>query len=232
MMHTDGPDVKHDPLRLAAAEHRDPVSRRATAAPQASKRKAEQGRETRSLLVAVGREQFGTIGFHNTSLEQIASAAQVTKGALYHHFAGKDDLFRAVYEKVKRDVTEQVAPSFLGRGPWESLVCGCRAMVEAYLQPEVRRITLLDGRAVLGWAVVREIDSRFGAILLRGALRQAMVGGVISRLPLAPLAQMLNGAITEGCLMLADSVDPGPLLDDVHAVVGRLLEGLRLDPVS
>ena len=137
-----------------------------------------------------------------------------------------------MYEQVKRDVTDQVAPSFLGRQPWESLVGGCRAMVEAYLQPEVRRITLLDGRAVLGWAAVREIDARFGAILLRGALRQAMVGGVIARLPLVPLAQMLNGAITEGCLLVADADDPAPLLDDVHEIVARILEGLRIGSSS
>jgi AcrR family transcriptional regulator len=232
MMHTDGSDVKRDPLRIAGSERRASVGRRATTSSGTVNRKAEQGRETRALLLSVGREEFGTVGFHGTSLDHIAAAAGVTKGALYHHFSGKDDLFRAVYEQVKRDVTEQVAPSFLSRGPWESLVAGCRAMVEAYLQPEVRRITLLDGRAVLGWASVREIDARFGAILLRGALRQAMVGGVISRLPLVPLAQMLNGAITEGCLLVADADDPAPLLDDVHEIVGRILEGLRVNPRS
>jgi AcrR family transcriptional regulator len=217
MMHTDGSDVKRDPSPTSGQERRATVGRRAAASSGAVNRKAEQGRETRALLVAVGREEFGTVGYHGTSLDQLASAAGVTKGALYHHFTGKDDLFRAVYEQVKRDVTEQVAPSFLSRGPWESLVAGCRAMVEAYLQPEVRRITL---------------DSRFGAILLRGALRQAMVGGVISRLPLVPLAQMLNGAITEGCLLVADADDPTPLLDDVHEIIGRILEGLRVSPAS
>jgi AcrR family transcriptional regulator len=190
-------------------------------------RKIAQGVSTRASLLAAGRTLFGAAGFADTSIEEIAAAAGVTKGALYHHFAGKDALFRAVYEQVKRELTEEVAPSFLNPAPFEALVEGCHATLDANLDPGVRRIVLFDGRAVLGWEIAREIESRYGAIVLRGALRRAMNAGVIERQPLVPLAQMLNGALTEACHLIADSEHPEQARAEVGAVVVRILDGLR-----
>ncbi len=170
-------------------------------------RKIAQGAETRANLLATGRKLFGASGYADTSIEDIAAAAGVTKGALYHHFSGKDDLFRAVYEQVKREITDHVAPTFVEPAPWDALIAGCQATLDAHLDPEVRRIALFDGRSVLGWRVAREIESRYGAIVLRGALRRTMNAGLIAQQPLAPLAQMLNGAITEACLLIADAED-------------------------
>ena len=160
-------------------------------------------------------------------MEDIAASAGVTKGALYHHFAGKDALFKAVYEQVKREITEQVAPSFLEPAPWDAVMAGCQATLDAHLDPEVRRIVLFDGRAVLGWEIAREIESRYGAIVLRGALRSAMNAGEIERQPLVPLAQMLNGALTEACVLIADAEDTTAARAEVGAVLLRILEGLR-----
>jgi len=190
-------------------------------------KKVAQGISTRASLVAAGRQLFGASGFADTSMDDIASAAGVTKGAVYHHFSGKDALFRAVYEQVKREITEKVAPSFLLPDPWDALIAGCQATLDAHLDPEVQRIALFDGRAVLGWEVAREIDSRYGAIVLRGALRSAMNADVIEHQPLAPLAQLLNGAITEACLLIADAQDPIESRAAVGAVLLRILEGLQ-----
>jgi len=190
-------------------------------------KKIAQGESTRASLVVAGRRLFGASGFADTSMEDIASAAGVTKGALYHHFSGKDALFRAVYEQVKREITDQVAPSFLLPDPWDALIAGCQATLDANLDPEVQRIALFDGRAVLGWEVAREIDSRYGAIVLRGALRSAMNKGVIERQPLVPLAQMLNGALTEACLLIADAQNSVESRAEVGTVVLRILEGLQ-----
>ena len=190
-------------------------------------RKIAQGASTRANLLATGRTLFGAAGFADTSIEDIAAAAGVTKGAVYHHFTGKDDLFRAVYEQVKREITDQVAPSFLEPAPWDALLAGCQATLDAHLDPEVRRIVLFDGRAVLGWRVAREIESRYGAIVLRGALRRTMNAGLIERQPLAPLALMLNGALTEACLLIADAEDTEAARDEVGAVLLRILDGLR-----
>lgn len=190
-------------------------------------RKAAQGAYTRASLLAAGRQLFGASGFSDTSIEDIAAAAGVTKGAVYHHFAGKEDVFRAVYEQVKRQITDQVAPSFLEPAPWDALIAGCEATLDAHLDPEVRRIVLFDGRSVLDWEVAREVESRYGAIVLRGALRRAMNAGVIERQPLMPLAQMLNGALAEGCVLIADADNTGQARAEVGGVVARILDGLR-----
>ncbi len=202
-MHTDGTDVKR------------------------RNRKAAQGAETRAALLAVGREHFGAHGFADTSIEEIAAAAGVTKGALYHHFANKEALFRAVYEQVKRDITDAVAPSFLLPDPWEALLAGCQATIDAHLDPTVRRIVLFDGRAVLGWEAAQDIESRYGAIVLRGALRRTMNAGLIGTQPLVPLATIVNGALTAACTLVADSTDADATRAEVGAVIARLLEGLR-----
>ena len=82
-------------------------------------------------------------------------------------------------------------------------------------------------RAVLGWEVSREIQSRYGAVILRGALRRSMHAGVIARMPLAPLAQMLHGALTEACLVIAGAPDPKAAREEVGQVMMHVLEGLR-----
>ncbi|HEY5155025.1 MAG TPA: helix-turn-helix domain-containing protein [Acidimicrobiales bacterium] len=190
-------------------------------------KKIAQGAATRTTILAAARRLFGSEGYAQTSTEDVAAAAGVTKGALYHHFANKNELMRAVYEQVKREITEQVAPAFVDNESWPGLLAGCQSILDANLDPEVRQIVLLDGPSVLGWEVTREIEGRYGAIVLRGALRKAMNAGVIERQPLVPLAQMLNGALTEGCTLISTAEDPATTRLEVGATVVRLLEGLR-----
>ncbi|MHB8571635.1 MAG: TetR/AcrR family transcriptional regulator [Candidatus Dormibacteria bacterium] len=182
---------------------------------------------TRQELVEAARELFGRDGYTGASTEQIAGAAGMTKGALYHVFADKKDLFRAVFDEVQKEVSDLVVAKFLLPDSWEALVAGCNLWIDAYQDPSRRQIVLRDGRAVLGWEVVREIDSRFGAVGLRGALRKAMTSGVIARLPLRPLALMLAGALGEACLYVADADDPGLARTEVGDLVIGLLSGLR-----
>jgi AcrR family transcriptional regulator len=185
-------------------------------------RKIAQGAATRVELVASGRRLFGSKGYAETSTEDIALDAGVTKGALYHHFSGKDDVMRAVYEQIKREITEQVGASFVDNEPADALLAGCQATLDAHLDPAVRRIVLVDGPAVLERDVLRDIEMRYGTTVLRGALRKAMNAGLVERQPLAPLAQMLNGALTEGCNLIADSEDP----EEARAQVDHILDGI------
>src|SRR6476659_3155615 len=128
-----------------------------------SKRVA-QGASTRAALIELGRMMFGERGFAETSVEEIVAKAGVTKGAFYHHFSGKEDLFKEVYEQVEREVTDIVAPSFMADDPWDALVTGFLATLDAHLEPSVQRISLFDARAVLGWKVAREIEARYGEV--------------------------------------------------------------------
>jgi AcrR family transcriptional regulator len=186
-----------------------------------------QGTATRATLIGAARTLFGEQGYADTSLDQIVSEAAVTKGAMYHHFAGKEDLFAAVHEQVQREVSDRVVAEFLEPDPWEALVVGSNLWIDAHLDPAVRRIALRDARAVLGWEAVRDVESRFGAVPLRGVLRRAVRAGLVDTQPLRPLALILMGALSEACLYVADSDDPVASRVEVGDLVLRLLLGLR-----
>jgi len=186
-----------------------------------------QGEETKAALLAAARELFGANGYAATSLEDVVARAGVTKGALYHHFRGKTELFQAVYEQVKREVSDEVVVIFLEPDPWYALTAGCQLMLDAQLDPAVRRIALHDARSVLDWETIRSVENRYGAVGLRGVLRRAVRAGAIDDQPLRPLALLLSGALGEACFYVADADDPEAARAEADRLVLRLLEGLR-----
>jgi AcrR family transcriptional regulator len=193
-------------------------------------KKVQQGEMTRQALLQAARALFGERGYAATPLDEITNAANVTKGALYHHFDGKQELFAAVYEQVKREVSERAATAFLEPDPWEDLCAGCEAMLDAHLDPPVRRILLHDAQAVLDADTIRRVErveTRYGAVVLRGALRRSIRAGVIQPLPLKTLSLMLTGAILEGCMAIAHADDQSQAREDVGQVLASLLQGLR-----
>ena len=187
----------------------------------------ERGESTRESLVSAARVLFGRDGFNSTSLDDIASSAGLTKGALYHHFDSKEDLFRAVAESVKRDINTRLSDLFLGSDAFSALEVGCFTILEAYLDPSVRQIVWLDAPAVLSLSAYRDIQGRYEQVFLRASLRRAMREGVIEQLPLRPLTSLLTGAIGEGCTFIAASPDPMSAREEVGRTMSRLLEGLR-----
>jgi AcrR family transcriptional regulator len=186
-----------------------------------------QGQETRESLLVAARELFGSQGYAATSTEEIVAAAGVTKGALYHHFNDKEQLFRAVFERVQREISDAAVVEFLQADQWDSLVLGCQLWVDAHRDPHVRQIVLVDARGVLGTEVQRQIETRLSTVALRGALRVAMHAGVLQRRPLRPLAAMIIGALSEACLYVAEAEDPDSARDEVSVLIVDLLSGLR-----
>jgi AcrR family transcriptional regulator len=151
----------------------------------------------------------------------------VTRGALYHHFAGKEDLFRAVFEEVEREVTEQVAKAAVSTPePLDALRRGCQEFLDAALDPAVQRIVLIDAPAVLGWATWRELEARYGLGLTTVGLQAAMEAGAIARQPLEPLAHMLLASLNEAALLVAGADDPKTTRAEVGEVVDHLLDRL------
>jgi AcrR family transcriptional regulator len=203
-----------------------------TVSTEVKDRRIAQGELTRAALLAAARSLFGEQGYAATSTEQIVAKAGVTKGALYHHFSDKESLFKSVFEQVQREVSDQAVAQFLQPDSWEALVVGCQLWIDAHLDPAVRRIVLSDARAVLGWDVVRTIETRFSAVALRGALRKAMHAGVVERQPLRPLALMLTGALSEACLYVAEAEDVNTARDEVGALMRNLLSGIRIAPTE
>jgi AcrR family transcriptional regulator len=187
----------------------------------------ERGEATRSALVSAARKLFGAKGYAATSLEEIVSEAGVTKGALYHHFSDKETLFLSVAEAAKHDIARQLSGLFLDADPFDALIQGCEAILDAYLDPAVRQIVWVDARAVLGPAAYQDLQSRYEPVFLRAALRRAMRTGTIEVQPLRPLALLLTGAIGEACALVAGAAEPGAARAEVGTAVARLLIGLQ-----
>jgi AcrR family transcriptional regulator len=190
--------------------------------------KAEQADATRAALSAAARQLFTERGYAATSTTEIVERAGVTRGALYHHFAAKDELFRAVFEQLEGEVTKHVAEEALtSTDPLEQLRRGTRAYLDACIDPAVQRVVLLDGPSVLGWETWQEIEQRYGYGLLLAGVEAAIAGGLVSVQPVEPLAHVLFGALTEAGMVVARADEPLTARADMEAAMDRLLDGLR-----
>ena len=192
------------------------------------RRQADRSGATRAALLTAARSLFTDRGFAETSTEEIVRVAGVTRGALYHHFRDKEDLFRAVVEEIEQELAERAATAVAAQSSLrEGLRAGCAAFLDACLEPDVQRIVLTDGLSVLGVDAWREIDERYALGLVVAGLEGAIAEGVIEPQPSQPLAQMLLGALTEGALLIARSDDVTRTRAEVGAIVDRLLAGLE-----
>jgi AcrR family transcriptional regulator len=168
----------------------------------------DRSKTTRGELLAAARELFARDGFGATSLDAVVSSCAVTKGALYHHFDGKSDLFRAVFDEEQRRLADVVAAAYTRKAdPWSGFLAGCRAFLGEALDPAVQQIVFLDAPGVLGWEVMRQIESDYGLTLLKDGLSRLIAAGRIRRRPVDPLAHLLFGSLTEAALFVARSTD-------------------------
>jgi AcrR family transcriptional regulator len=190
--------------------------------------KAEQSETTRRALLKVARRLFATRGYADTPIEEIVRRAKVTRGALYHHFTGKQDLFRWVLEGAEEEITERLAAVAQAEPRQElHMERGSQAFLDACMDQAIQRIVLLDAPSVLGWDVWHEIDSRHGLALVQLSLESAMAEGYYERQPVEPLAQLILGALNEAGLAIARAEDPARARKEMGAGVARLLDGLK-----
>ncbi len=211
-----------EPAHIAAeAAHDSPPPRPRT--------KAAQREATTAALIAAGRGLFAECGYAGVGTEEIVQSAGLTRGALYHHFrGGKEDLFRAVLVQISAETTQRVMQAALATpDPFESLVLGADAFLDACATPEVQQIMLIDGPAVLGWEVWRAADSDYALGLLEAALQRAIDAGRLADQPTRALAHVLIGALDEAAMVVARADDQEAARAEMAQTVRRLLEGLR-----
>lgn len=193
---------------------------------------AERSDATRAALVGAARPLFADRGFAGVGTEEIARAAGVTRGALYHHFDGKRELFEAVYERIEVELAERIASGALqanATSPLAAMKAGAEMFLLASTEPETQQIVLLDGPSVLGWDRWREIATEHGLGLIEATLQAAVEAGEIGSQPVRPLAHVLMGALDEAAMLVARADDAERMRAEVGQTLGALLDGLSRD---
>jgi AcrR family transcriptional regulator len=198
----------------------------------ARRTQAERTEATRTALIAAARPLFAQHSYAGVGTEEIARTAGVTRGALYHHFAGKRELFAAVYEQIEIELAERIAAGALqanAHSPLAAMKAGAEMFLLAATEPETQRIVLLDGPAVLGWDRWREIATEHGLGLIEATLQAAVEAGAIDPQPVRPLAHVLMGALDEAAMLVARADDAERMRAEVGRTLGTLLDGLSRD---
>jgi AcrR family transcriptional regulator len=187
---------------------------------------AARSAATRDALIAAARPLFAANGFGSVGTETIVRAAGVTRGALYHQFADKTELFAAVFEMVEAEVTERIGTAVSEAGaidPIALMKLGAATWLAACTDPEVHRIVLVEAPAVLGWARWREVGLRYGLGMVQSLLAYGMEAGAVREQPTEPLAHVLIGALDEAALYVAQADDPERALAEVRVVLDDLV---------
>lgn len=179
----------------------------------------------------VARRLFAKLGYGATATEEIVGQARVTRGALYHHFRDKQDLFLAVLDQEQTRLAGAAAAAVAAeRDPWRAMMAGTAAFLDGCLDPAVQQIVIIDGPAVLGPERWRELDQTYYLDSLRQLLEAAVAQGLIDRQPVDTLAHLIFGALHEAAFLIARAKDKEVARRDVSDVLARLFEGLRRKP--
>ena len=188
-------------------------------------RNAERGRATRDHIVDVAVDLFATAGYDGTSVEAVMRTAGVSKGALYHHFSGKDALFEAVLDRMDARIDGALAAAGAGaRTPADLLRAGCLAWIRLAVDPVVQQITLIDAPAVLGWQRWRERDETNFLGAVRTALTAVAERGGLDPAHVDVFAHALLAAVNEIAQLVARADDPAAALEATGGALDELLD--------
>jgi AcrR family transcriptional regulator len=195
-------------------------------------RQADRSRATKAELVATARRLFAERGYANVSAAEIVTEAGLSRGALYHHYADKADLFRAVLLRMEVELTDEIHAAATDAIEVGGIPAGMLGALDAFLsaceRDEVVRIMLVDAPAVLGWRAWRAIEADHALGMIIGMLEGAVEAGLLAPQPIPVLAQLMLSAVIEGALLVADAPDRATARLAVRQGLVTLFAGLAI----
>jgi AcrR family transcriptional regulator len=195
--------------------------------PETLSKRAAQGRATREQLIEVATRLFAARGYEDTSIEAVLTSARVSRGALYHHFAGKDALFEAVVENIENGITASLATEVAAAPDAIAMVhAGALAWIDLTADPVIQRVILTDAPSVLGWERWRALNEKYAVAATRGMLQLVADDGRLAPDLVTPFAHMILGALDELALVVARSADREAAVADGKAAVSEFLRRL------
>jgi AcrR family transcriptional regulator len=189
----------------------------------------ERSAATKEALLSAARRLWGERGYAAASTPEIAEAAGVTRGAMYHQYANKTELFVAVLEAIETEVIGRLTADVMAAEPStpaETLHITADAWLQIAVEPEIRQLMLLDAPSILGWAGFREISQRYGLGMTEQLLSAAIDAGELRAQPTRPLATIVLAALDEAAMIIANAEDPARERKEVRAVIHDLIDGL------
>ncbi len=183
---------------------------------------------TTNNLIMIARQHFSAYGYENTSLEAIAADAKMTRGAVYHHFKNKKNLFKAVLAQVQHEVGLNVEKEAeTSEDLWEQLILGCVGFVEAATLESNKRILLIEAPNVLEWLQWKKMDDENSVLLLEEQLLTVQQKGLLIDFDIHMIAHMISGALNDLSISLAESDTVNKT--QIYEAIAYLLKGFRRD---
>ena len=191
-------------------------------------RQIDRSAATIADILAAARKLFATAGFEATSIDGIAAKAGVAKGAVYHHFDSKEEIFTRVLEDVQAEIAASRVPAATRAmsDPLDMIAAETLRYLLAATEPSRKRILLIDGPAVIGWRKWREIDDRFFGAGAKAAMTHVLGAGAPPR-EIDAMTHLVMGAVMEACLVCATAPEPKKAARELSSGLRKMLEGLR-----
>lgn len=194
-------------------------------------RRTDYSESTKQALVDSATDLFTKHGYAATSLDAIVKRARVTKGALYHHFSGKQALFEAAFHQVETKTIAQLTKAIGGDGsPWERALAGVQEYIKVCLDPTYQRLVIREAPVVMGIERWREAEERFSYGIVKNVLEQLIEAGELSDVPVEVTARMMFAALSTGATIIAEAGDSKKASAEVLAALIHMLEGHRRKP--
>lgn len=195
----------------------------------AHKPRSEMIAQTRAKLISAARRAFGAVGYADASMDDFTAEAGLTRGALYHHFGGKKGLLEAVIAEIDAEMNARLsAIAKAADDPWQGFVDECIGYIEMALEPEIQRIVLRDGPAVLGDPTVWPNQSAC-IRSLTGSIQRFIDEGAVAVGDAEATARLLNGAMLNASLWVANTARPETASRKAVQAFRELLDGLRVE---